>query len=888
MRTEDWPLVERMFHDASQLGVAERDEYLARECAGDEGLRREVESLVAAFESNRSFLEEPLLSTGLRALYGGQSESLEGRSLGHYKILRMLDGGGMGGEVYLAEDCRLERPVALKFISNHYAGDEWAREQMMKEARAVARLEHPHICPVYAVEEIDGHHFIVMQYVEGETLASLMRREWIALPRVAEVAEQIAGALAYAHARGVIHRDVKPQNIMVTPGGQAKVLDFGLAKFVRPNRDEGRAGEDPEQTLNLGGVVGTPAYMSPEQTRGEELDSRTDIFSFGVVLYEMLSGRNPFLRDTIDETLSAVRSENPPPLPISPAGAPGALGEIAIECLWKERARRPDSADALAKRLRALQRVVMGRAGAGLSPETVEAPRFPALRRQARALVASALALLLLLSAISGYLYLRRPEVRTLKVSGVPTLAVLPITDASGDVEGATMSVGLTRVLYDKFSYLPQLKLRRPSAAPPGANATDVLLRAGRELKADAVFSGEIIAGRDLLSLLGLRASPRLRLSLLDTANASLLWDATFDLSSADIFALQDDITREVAARLGLRLVGADQALLTKHETDSKEALKFYMLGRNVWSLKRNGENTQEAIRLFEQAVAADPTFARAYSGLADCYAMSDNILYGPIRTSEAMNKARYNARMALELDDSLAEAHTSMGLVRLRYDWDWAEAEREFKRAIELNPEYAQAHFWYTSVLAARGRFDEAIRESEAARALDPYSAFADQNYARALYYARRPGEAEAYLRQKIEEKPGVPQLQHMLGYVLLQQGRIDEAIAIFEKLPPERRLYSAAALGYSYGRAGREEDALRMIGELDEFSRQGVFVPPFEKALIYIGMNRRDEAFALLNESYDLRTPNLTVLAVEPAFDVIRDDPRFADLTRRLNLTP
>jgi serine/threonine-protein kinase len=615
--------------------------------------------------------------------------------------------------------------------------------------------------------------------------------------------------------------------------------------------------------------------MSPEQAEGRELDFRSDIYSFGVVLYEMLAGRNPFLRDTVEETIAAVRDEDPPPLPSS-----GALGELALRCLSKESARRPAPADALSQRLRALR---AGRVGA-----LPLLSHFPALRRHSRALVASALALLLLLSSFSGYLYLRQPEVRTLKVSGVPTLAVLPIADASGDVEGATLSVGLTRLLYDKFSYLPQLRLRRPSTAPPGVNEIDVLLRAGRELKADAVFSGEIISGRGLLSLLGLRGSPSLRLSLFDTANASRLWDATFDLSSTDIFALQDNITREVAARLGLRLVGPEQALLTKHESDSKEALKFYMRGRYVWSLKRDRENIQEAIRLFELAVAADPTFARAYSGLADCYALTDNVLYGPVRTGEAMEKARYNARQALALDDSLAEAHTSMGTVRLRYDWDWGGAEREFKRAIELDPEYAQAHFWYTALLAARGRFDEAIRESEVARSLDPYSALADQNYARALYYARRSGEAEAYLRKKIEEKPEAPQLKHMLGYVLLQQGRIDEAITIFEKLPPARRLYSVAPLGYSYGRAGREEDALRMIGELDEFSRQGVFVPPFEKALIYIGMNRRDEAFALLNESYELRTPNLTTLAVEPAFDVIRDDPRFADLTRRLNLTP
>jgi tetratricopeptide (TPR) repeat protein len=312
------------------------------------------------------------------------------------------------------------------------------------------------------------------------------------------------------------------------------------------------------------------------------------------------------------------------------------------------------------------------------------------------------------------------------------------------------------------------------------------------------------------------------------------------------------------------------------------------MRGRYVWSLKRDRENIRQAISLFEQARDLDPSFARAYTGLADCYALTSNVLYGPMPIAEAMAKARYNARQALALDDSLPEAHTSMGVIRMQFDWDWAEAEREFKRASELDPEYAPAHFWYTVLLAARGRFDEAVRESEVARSLDPYSALADQNYARALYYARRFDEAEAYLRKKIEEKPEAPQLKHIMGYVLLQQGRVDEAIATFKELIPARRLYSTAALGYAYGRAGRDEDALRMLDDLDAFSKAGEIVPPFEKAVIYIGMGRKDEAFAMLNEAYEMRTPNLVGLAAEPACDDIRSDPRFADLMRRLNLAP
>ena len=861
MRTEDWPRIEELFHAALPLGGAERDAYLARECEGDEALRREVESLVSSLESESSFIERPALSLGLRVLSGGPAKALAGRSLGHYKVVRMLDGGGMGGEVYLAEDCRLERRVALKFIAGHYAGDDWARAQMMKEARAVARLEHPHICPVYGVEEIDGLNFIVMQYVEGETLASLMRREPVGPVRAAALAEQIAGALAFAHARGVIHRDIKPQNIMVTPDGQAKVLDFGLAKFVRPKPGEGREGEDPGQTLQLGGVVGTPAYMSPEQARGEELDFRSDIFSFGVVLYEMLGGRNPFLRDTVEETISAIDADDPPPLSATPAGAHAALADVALQCLAKERGRRPADTDLLVRKLQDPRVRGSGSVAGGRGR-----PRGARVRRHPVRSAAGALALLLLLSPFAGYAYL--------KLTRVHTLAVLPITNASDDPGAYYLSEGFTRTLFDKFSYLPRLRTRLPSVVPPDRSRRDDLARIGRELHAEAVLSGQVFKeGQALL----------LHLALLRAEDAALIWEDTFNLDAMDTFAVQDEIAREVSSRLGLWLVGGER----ERQTDSEEALKLYMRGRYYWGLKRDRENIQKAIGLFERAVELDPSFARAYTGLADCYALATNVAYGPMPTGEAMEKARYNARQALERDDSLAEAHTSMGVVRLRFDWDWLAAEREFKRAIELDPEYAPAHFAYTALLAARGRFDEALRESEAARELDPYSPLADTNYGRAFYYARRYGEAEAYFRKKLEERPDYPQFLHMMGYVLLQQGRYGEAIATLERLHSARPLHAAAALGHAYGRAGRDEDALRMIRELDEFSRSE-FVPPFEKALVYVGMGRKDEAFALLEESYELRLPNLANLTSEPIYDGIRSDPRFTDLARRVNLMP
>ena len=859
MKTEDWPRVEELFHRVSRLGVAERDAYLARECAGDEGLRREVESMVSASESNPSFMARPLLSQGLRALYGGANESLAGRTLGHYKILRMLDSGGMGGEVYLAEDCRLERPVALKFISNHYAGDEWAREQMMKEARAVARLEHPHICQVYGAEEIEGHHFIVMQYVEGETLASLMKRGRLGVERVAELAEQIADALAFAHARGVIHRDVKPQNVMVTAEGQARVLDFGLAKFVRPQREGERVGEDPAQTLHVGGVVGTPAYMSPEQARGEQLDFRSDIYSFGVVLYEMLAGRNPFLRETVEETIAAVLDDKPPPVT-----EPGGFGELAFQCLAKERARRPESADLLLRKLRRL-RAVSG--GARPAPS-----RFRALRRHARALTASALALLLLLSVFAGYAYR--------KLSREHTLAFLPIANASEDRDANYLSEVITRNLYDKFSYLPRLKLKLPSVAPQlaatGVAPHEGLWRAGREMKADAVLTGTIFKQGEAL---------RLRVVLLDTQDGVQMWERLFNLDPANLLPIQEETTREVASEMGLWLLGNT---LSRQQTDNEEALRLYMYGRYEWSQRKDRDSVRKAIDYFEQAVAKDPSFAKAYAGLADCYTLRNNVAYGTAGVREAMEKASYAARQAVEAGDSLPEAHTSLGMVKLRYEWDWAGAESELKRALELNPDYAPAHFWYSNLLASNRRFDEAVKEAEAAKSLDPYSPLSQMNYGRTLYYARRYEEAAAFLSETAGRFPNHPQPPHQLALVLMQQGRFDEAIATLEAMRPKQPRYAVATLGFAYGQTGRLDKAEEMLREIERLSTPNEPMPPLEWALVYIGMGRRDEAFAKLEEVYKGRYSHLAYLMTDPIYDSLRDDPRFADLARRVNLTP
>lgn len=849
MNSNHWQRIEELFHAASQLPAEDRSVFLKGECSGDEILLQEVESLIAASEGGNSFIEQPVLTLGMKVLSSGHQESLVGQSIGHYKIVRLLGEGGMGA-VYLADDCTLERHVALKFIAPGLVDDDWAREQLMKEARAVARLENPNICAVYGLEEIGEYNFIVMQYVEGETLASLLRKGPLGLEPALDLGEQIISALSAAHLRGIIHRDVKPQNIVVTADGQAKVLDFGLAKFVRRSQSTGPA-DKMDQTSHQGFVLGTVAYMSPEQARGDELDCRSDIFSFGIVFYQMLGGQNPFLRETREETIAAIRTEEPPRLPEE---LPEALVGIGRKCLEKTLERRYETAEQLLLDLRRLRK-------------SREQASMMAWRQHLKYYALAAVVLLVILLGSIGYIYQ--------KVTRVHTLAVLPITNKSGDPDKNYLSEGLTRNLFDKFSYLPRLKVKLPTVA--AATQNEEIAKVGRELKVESVLSGEIFRqGQSLV----------LRLTMLNTSEGVSTWEQTFNIDSADMLALEDDITRKVTSALGLWLIGGEKKLLAKRQTDNQEALAAYMRGRYFWSLKRDRENIQTAIGYFDQAISLDPSFAKAYAGRADCYVLMTSVLYGPLTTREAMNKASYDARQAIDIDPSLAEAHTSMGSIKLRYDWDWQQAEKEFELAIELNPDYAPARYWYTNLLVVRGRFDEAVQQSEIARSLDPYSRLSEMNYGRALYYSRRFDEAAAHFAKLLKGEPNYAQYLHMMGLVQLQQRHYSEAITTFETLHSTDPLHTAAALGYAYGKAGRHADALRILNELDAFSRERP-IPPLEKALIYIGMGDKDLAFQFLEDSYRDRFANLIYLNTDPLYDDLRPDPRFADLAGRIGLT-
>ena len=848
--SDSWQQLQGLFHAALSLGGEERAAYLARQCVDDD-LRREVESLVAASEERESFFERPVLSLGMRVLSSEPVEDLAGRTLGTFKILSLLGRGGMG-DVYLAEDSDLGRKVALKFLSGKLAHNPWAKRQFAKEARAVAMLDHQNICAVHRLVEADGYEFIVMQYVEGERLDRLIEERRPDLREALALAVRAAGALAAAHAHGVIHRDIKPSNIIVTPDGQPKVLDFGLAKLVQ--RPGGRPATEaaPSTSLQPGFIPGTIAYMSPEQLRGQKLDYLTDIFSFGVVLYELIAGRNPFARASEAETISAILVSEPAPFSAD-AQIPRELGRVVQKCLAKERGRRYQSFNELLVDLEAVQ---------GASPV------WPRLYFAVRA--AAALALLLLVVAVATFAYNQMNRTRT--------VAVLPIANETGDERLDYLSVGMTENIIKRLTGLSKLRVK-PYGAVSGYKARQVDPRTvGSALGVDAVIVARLTKTGDELNLQAVTVNAE---------DGSQLWGDVYKIGLAEIFRVEEDITSRVISRLELWPRSDEVRSVRAAHTRNPAAYDQFMLGRYYWRL-RDKENIKRAVHHFREAIRLDPLYAQAHAGLSDCFILLNTVHYGEMDTAEAMSKAEAAAKEAVALDDTLPETHTSLGVVNFKLKWDWPAAEREFRRAIEINPEYASAHYQLSNLLTVTGRLAEARAESEAAKNLDPFSSASNMNYCRAFYFSRDYARAAACFERLVREDPGYKNHRYLLGLVHLAVGRLTDATAEFEKLYEEDRALAGAMLGYSYGVAGRRGDALKVLSEVEALRSRGRYIPPQEFAIIHMGLGDRERALALLEEAAAQRFAPVLYVSVDPLFDGLRGDARFADLLRRLNLPP
>jgi serine/threonine-protein kinase len=770
------------------------------------------------------------------------------------------------GEVYLAEDELLGRNVAIKMLSDRRGRNLISERRLLREAKAAAKLDHPNICAIYEVGEEEGRPFIVMQYVEGETLAARMSRKSLEIEEALEIATQVADALAEAHSRSIIHRDVKPQNIIVNSRDQVKVLDFGLAKTLSSAANAAADTEAETVITEAGQVPGTLPYMSPEQLRGDDPDARSDLFSLGVTLYEMVSGRHPFMSRSASETISRILTREPQPLARYSIGLPTELQWIITKTLRKDPEERYQTVKGLLGDLRNLRRKLRLEAaiegGVSIDAQTDDpSVQTPRLKRRGKR------------GSLAHGQQGKAPSRRSRKA--IDSLAVLPLVNLSLDPGMDYLSDGITENIINSLSELPKLRVIPRSTVFRYKGASADLQEIAKEIGARAVLTGRVQEFGDRLVISA---------ELIDVANNSQLWGEHYNREFTDIFEIQEAISNEISHKLRIKLTREERKKLAKRHTDKSEAYQNYLKGRYFLG-KRTEEGFKRAIEHFNEAIDLDPNYALAFAGLADSFNLIER--YGIMPAREVMPKAKAAATRALELDDTLAEAHASLGLTLAYYDWDWVGSESEFKRAMELNPKYETAHHWYGFTLGQTGRFDEALAQIRSAYELDPLSHIINTNIGTVHYFARRYDEAIEQLGRSIMLNPGFAVAHQWLGRAFEQKQMYSNAIEEFQKaldlLGEDSE--SLASLGHAYGASGDRTQAIKVLASLKDIAERR-YVSPYWIAIVYAGVGETEPAIQWLEKAYEDRFDWLAALKVEPLFDTLRSNSGFTSLLSRIGL--
>ena len=828
-----------------------------------------------------------------------------GTKLGRYEIRAKIGEGGMG-EVYLAEDTKLNRKVAIKILPTEVAADQDRMRRFVQEAKAAAALNHPNIAHIYEIGEADGLKFIAMEFIDGQTLRQLIHAGQTDQAKLLRYLQHAAEGLAKAHAAGIVHRDLKPDNVMITADGHAKVLDFGLAKLVEPQRSSGTGSSDIatailKQHSKPGMILGTVGYMSPEQAQGQLVDQRSDIFSFGCILFEAVTGQRAFEgKDVIDSLNKIIREPVRPISDLNPS-APTDLQRVVRRCLAKDPDERYQTIKDVAIELKEVRRELKGAAGVdttvpppsnkfSVSPSggevssaqtSLPAASSPGTRASSAEYLVSGIkqhkpavviTVLVLVAGMIAFFYFQ--HARNTEVA-IESIAVLPFVNQDNDPNVDYLSDGLTESIINGLTRLPNLKVSpRSSVFRYKGKETDPL-KAGNELGVRAVLTGRLQQrGDDLV----------VSAELIDVRDNKQLWGEHYQRKISDLLAVQGDLARDISAKLRPTLSGDEQGKLKRRYTDNVEAYQLYLKGRYFW-LRFTPEDHKKATEYFNQAIAKDPGFALAYAGLGDTYGASAT--NGWISPREGYPKGKIAAKRALEIDDTLAEAHTTAGALTMFYDLDWTAAEREYKRAIELNPSYPISYEVYSYLLSATGRLDEAIKMAQRGADVDPLSVVLADDVSGAYYLARRYDEAIKQLEKSLEIDPN-----HFGGYMALGQvyeakGMHEEAIKSLQKAIGigGRTSGVLAPLGRAYAASGKKVEAQKILTELKEMAKQ-TYVSSYDLAILYVGLGDKEHALEQLNKAYEDRAGWIMDINVEPVFDSLRSDPRFAELVSRMKL--
>ena len=776
------------------------------------------------------------------------------------------------GEVYLALDTKLDRKVAIKVIRPDALAEVHLKKRLLREAQAAAKLDHPNICAVYDVNEAGPFTFIVMQYLEGETLAEKMTREPLSISTILTIIEQAAEGLDEAHAHGIVHRDIKPQNMMLTQRGQLKILDFGLAKQMLTSDSVDNEAPTQELLSTPGHVIGTMPYMSPEQVRGEPLAPSSDIFSLGITLYEALAGKHPFKEKSAAVTMSRILLDEPTSTEQFQTQVSPALQVLLNKMLRKDKAARYQNAHELLIDLRQLSSLQTSQAETpvGASHKSFFDRILQTSTLTKAAFVGGVLALILAVIAVRGWLPIERSQ----------SLAILPFTYASSDpqlmanADREYISDGMTESIINNLSQLTNLKVIARSSVFR-YKGKDLDVRAiGSELKVASVLVGQVKqTGNNL----------RIAVELMDVQGNRSMWGATYERNTGDIQAVEKEIIKNVTEKLRLTLTGTDHTQLTKTYTENGEAYESYLKGRYHWN-KRTDEGFKKAIDFFQEAINKDPSYALAYTGLADCYTLRSD--YGFLASQEGYSLAKGAVTLALKYDDSLAEAHTSLASIMAATDWNWQGAENEYRRAIELNPNYPTAHHWYGSQLLLQGRTDQGIQELRTAQQLDPLSLGINKDLAVGLIYARNYEKALQQCRKTLEIEPTFLVMSTYMAQIYELQQNYTEATAEVEKAhaaaPEDAEI--AYGLGQAYVLAGKKNDALKIASELNQ---PGKAFLPKEAAYLYSLLGEKEQAIAILQKAADDHILAVAELNVDPRLAELRKDPRAGQILQKIGLS-